>query len=200
MTYTIAVHVPILGMALIPVFVADWPLALLPLQIAFLELIIDPACSVVFEAEEPDPRNMTQPPRGLGESMVNRRLLGIALLQGVAVLIAVLAVYLWAVWSGRPDDVVRSITFITLVLGNLSLILVNRSWRLTAAQALRRRRNPTVKWVVGGALTMLVVLLAVPWLREVFRLGEITILDVVVATLAALASVAWFELAKLRRP
>lgn len=199
MTYTIAVHVPILGMALIPVFVADWPLALLPLQIAFLELIIDPACSVVFEAEEPDPRNMSQPPRGLGETMVNRRLLGTALLQGASVLVAVLAVYLWAVTSGRPDDVVRSITFIALVLGNLSLILVNRSSRLTVAQALRRRRNPTVKWVVGGALVLLITLLAVPWLRELFSLGPVTIADCAVAALAALASVAWFELVKLRR-
>ena len=199
MTYTIAVHVPILGMALIPVFVTDWPLALLPLQIAFLELIIDPACSVVFEAEEPDPRNMAQPPRGLGETLVNRRLLGTALLQGASVLIAVLAVYLWAVTTGRADDVVRSITFIALVLGNLSLILVNRSSRLTVAQALRRRRNPTVKWVVGGALAMLVALLAVPWLRELFSLGAVTIVDCAVAALAALASVAWFELVKLRR-
>ena len=169
------------------------------LQVAFLELIIDPACAVVFEAEEPDPRNMAQPPRGLGETLVNRRLLATALLQGVSVLVAVLAVYLWAVWSGRPDDVVRSITFIALVLGNLSLILVNRSSRLTVAQALRRRRNPTVKWVVGGALAMLVALLAVPWLRELFSLGAVTVIDVAVAALAALASVAWFELVKLRR-
>ena len=64
MSYVIAVHLPIVGMSLIPVFVADWPLVLLPVQVAFLELIIDPACSVVFEAEQIDPKIMDTAPRG----------------------------------------------------------------------------------------------------------------------------------------
>ena len=199
MAYTIAVHVPIFGMSLIPVLVADWPLALLPLQIAFLELIIDPACSIVFEAEEPDPQNMDHPPRGLGEPLIDRHMLVVSAVQGISVLIAVAVVYLWAVQSGRPDDVVRSITFVTLVIGNLGLILVNRSWRLSALGALRHRRNPTVKWILGGALIFLVVLLAVPVLREAFRLGAIDPQDWLVAVLAGLAGVAWFEVAKLRR-
>ena len=78
MSYIIAVHVPIAGMSLIPVFVARWPLVLMPVQIAFLELIIDPACSVVFEAEPVDPKIMDLPPRGLGEPMFGRRVLTIA--------------------------------------------------------------------------------------------------------------------------
>ena len=83
MAYIIAVHVPIVGMSLIPVFVADWPLVLLPVQIAFLELVIDPACSVVFEAEQIDPKIMDQPPRRVGEPMFGRRILTIAALQGL---------------------------------------------------------------------------------------------------------------------
>lgn len=73
MSYVIAVHLPIVGMSLIPVFVADWPLVLLPVQIAFLELIIDPACSVVFEAEQIDPTIMESPPRGLHEHDVRHQ-------------------------------------------------------------------------------------------------------------------------------
>jgi len=73
MSYIIAVHVPIAGMSLIPVFVAEWPLVLLPVHIAFLELIIDPACSIVFEAEPIDPETMNRPPRGVGEPMFGRR-------------------------------------------------------------------------------------------------------------------------------
>ena len=111
MSYIIAVHVPIVGMSLVPVFVTHWPLVLLPVQIAFLELIIDPACSVVFEAEQIDPKIMDQRPRGLGEAVFGRRILTIAGLQGLFVLAAVLGVYLWAVLADRPDDVVRSITF-----------------------------------------------------------------------------------------
>jgi Ca2+-transporting ATPase len=198
MSYIIAVHVPIFGMSLIPVFVADWPLVLLPVQIAFLELIIDPACSVVFESEQIDPKIMEQPPRGLGDPMFGRRVLTIAALQGVSVLLAVLAVYLWTLRADRPDDVVRSITFAALVIGNLALILVNRSWRLSIWQAFRERRNRTLKWILGVAGVLLVVLLSAAPLREAFHFGPIRPADWLVAITAGFVGVVWFELYKSR--
>ncbi|MGE5758948.1 MAG: cation-translocating P-type ATPase [Gemmatimonadota bacterium] len=198
MSYIVAVHVPIFGMSLIPVSVAGWPLVLLPVQIAFLELIIDPACSIVFESEELDQRIMDQPPRGIGEPMFGRPVLAIAVLQGLSVLVAVLGVYLWTVFGGRPDDVVRSITFAALVVGNLALILVNRSWRLSIWQSLRERRNPTVKWILGSAATMLVVLLSVPGLRHAFGFGPMRPLEWLVAVVAGFIGVAWFEVYKAR--
>ncbi len=193
MTYIMAVHVPIFGMALIPVFVADWPLVLLPLQIALLELIIDPACSIVFESEAVDPDIMRRPPRRVDAPMLDRRLLIVALLQGASVLVAVLAVFLWGVLGGRPDTVVRSLAFVTLVIGNVALILVNRSHRLSAWRAARERANRTVPWILGGALLMLALLLGVPWLRNAFRLGPLGATDVVVAAGAGVLGVAWFE-------
>ncbi|HEX6954986.1 MAG TPA: cation-translocating P-type ATPase [Agromyces sp.] len=199
MAYIVAVHLPIVGMSLIPVFVVDWPLVLLPALIAFIELIIDPACSVVFEAEEADPDAMTRPPRGLGEPVFGPRVLAIALVQGVTMLAAVLAVYLWAVLDARPDDVVRSITFATLVLGNLALILVNRSWQLPVWRTFRERRNPTVGWILAGAIALLGTLLLVPAFRDAFGLGEMDPLDWVVASAAGVAGVAWFEVAKAMR-
>ncbi|MBU3751770.1 MAG: cation-translocating P-type ATPase, partial [Mycobacterium sp.] len=171
LSYVIAVHLPIVGMALIPVFVADWPLVLLPVQIAFLELIIDPACSVVFEAEQVDPKIMEAPPRAVSEPMFGARVLTIAVLQGLSVLAATVGVYLWALFGGRPDDVVRSVTFAALVLGNLALILVNRSWRLPVWRTLRQRRNPALKWILLGATGLLVTILTVPALRAAFGLG-----------------------------
>ena len=198
MTYIMAVHVPIFGMALIPVFVSDWPLVLLPLQIALLELIIDPACSIVFESEQVDPEIMRRPPRAQDAPMFDRRLLVIALLQGAGLLIAVLVVYLWGVTQGRPGVEVRSLAFVTLVVGNVALILVNRSHRLSAARALRERANRTIPWILGGALLMLATLLAVPWLRNAFRLGPLSVTDVVIATSAAILGVSWFEVWKRR--
>ena len=165
MSYIIAVHVPIFAMSLIPVFVAHWPLVLLPVQIAFLEPIIDPACSIVFESEEIDPKIMDLPPRAAGQPMFGRRVLTIAALQGLSVLLAVVGVYLWTVLGDRPDDVVRSITFATLVVGNLALILVNRSWRLSIWQSFRQGRNRTLKWILSLAATLLVVLLSVPRIK-----------------------------------
>ena len=200
MAYLVAVHVVIFGMSLVPVLGPSWPLVLLPLQIALIELIIDPACSVVFEAEEIDPRIMEQPPRGLGEAILSRRVLVMSALQGLTVLAAVLSVFLWAVYTGRPDEVVRSITFAALVIGNLSLILVNRSWRLTAWQALRQRGNRALKWIIGAASVLLVLLLTVPVLRDAFNLGAIELLDWIIVVIAGVAGVVWFEAYKLLKP
>ena len=201
LAYTIAVHVPIVGMSLLPVFVSEWPLVLLPVQIAFLELIIDPACSVVFEAEEVDPAIMDQPPRKAGQGIFGRRVLVIAACQGLSVLAAVVGVYLWSIGSGKADDVVRSLSFATLVIGNLSLILVNRSWRLPVWQTFRERRNRTLKWVVGGAALVLLALLSVPGLRGAFNLGPLAPGDWLLALVAGAAGVAWFEIYKtVRRP
>jgi Ca2+-transporting ATPase len=199
MAYIIAVHVPIFGMSLIPVFVPGWPLVLLPVQIAFLELIIDPACSVVFESEQIDPKIMDQPPRRVGEPMFSRRALTIAALQGLSVLAAVLTVYLWVVLSDRPDDVVRSVTFATLVVGNLALILVNRSWRLSIWQSFRQRKNAALKWILIGAVALLVLLLTVPTLRDAFSFGAMRPFDWLVAVVAGFVGVAWFEAYKLRK-
>ena len=196
MSYIIAVHVPIVGMSMLPLFVSDWPLVLLPVQIAFLELIIDPACSVVFEAEPVDPSIMEQPPRAAGTAMFDRRVLTIALLQGLSVFAAVGGVYVWTVLDHRGDATVRSITFTTLVLANLQLILVNRSWRLSMWRSLVERRNPTLKWIVGLAIGMLVALLNVPGARRAFSLGRINLRDLVVAVAASFLAVSWFEIYK----
>ena len=196
MAYILAIHVPIFGMTLIPVFVPGWPLVLLPVQIAFLQLVIDPACSIVFESEQIDPKVMDRPPRRVGAPLFSRRDLTIAGLQGLSVLAATLAVYLWALLAGEPDDVIRSVAFLTLFVGNLALILANRSWRLSIRQALRQRANPTLKWILPGAIGMVIVLLTVPALRDAFNFGPLQPLDWVVAVTAGFASVIWFEIYK----
>ncbi len=196
MSYVIAVHLPIVGMSLIPVFVSDWPLVLLPVQIAFLELIIDPACSVVFEAEQIDPKIMQSPPRRLHEPMFGARVLTIAVLQGLSVLAATAGIYLWAVLGNRPDDIVRSVTFAALVSGNLALILVNRSWRLPVWRMVRERRNTTLKWILGAAVLLLAVIFTVPGLRRAFNFGAITLVQWCIAVAAGFVAVAWFEIYK----
>ena len=196
MSYVIAVHMPLVGMSLVPVFVPGWPLVLLPVQIALLELIIDPACSVVFESEEIDPKVMDRPPRGLNEPMFDARVLTMAALQGLSVFAATLGVYLFAVVSDRPDDVVRSLTFAALVVGNLALILVNRSWRLPIWRTFRERHNSTLKWIVAGAAVLLVVILTVPGLRQALRFGAITPTEWLIAVAAGITGVIWFEIYK----
>ena len=197
MSYIVAVHVPIAGMSLIPVFVADWPLVLLPVQIAFLELIIDPACSIVFQAEPADPKTMERPPHGLDQPMFGRRELLLSALQGASVLVAVFAVFLWGIHGGRADDEVRSMTFATLFVGNLALILVNRSWHLSILRALVERRNPALGWILMLASVLLILLLSVPALRNAFNFGRIHWWDAIVVVVAGFAGVIWFEVYKV---
>lgn len=112
-------------------------------------------------------------------------------------LLAVLGVYLWTVLDGRPGNVTRSVTFATLVIGNLALILVNRSWRLSAWQALRQRANPTLKWILAAAAILLVLFLTVPALRDAFGFGAMTPGDWLIALAAGVIGVAWFEAYKV---
>ncbi len=198
-SYLLAVHVSIFAMSLIPVFVASWPLVLLPVQIAFLQLIIDPALSFVFEAEEIDPKIMDQKPRSLTEPLFSKRVLTLSALQGISVLAAVLAVYLWTVLGGRSHEIVRSMTFTTLMIGNLSLILVNRSWRLSIWQLFLQRRNKSVKWILAGAIVVLIVLINVPVLRRPFGFGPMSAFEWLISLAAGIAAVSWFELYKLAR-
>ena len=199
MSYVIAIHVPIFGMALIPVFIADWPLVLLPAQIAFLELIIDPACSVVFESEEIDPETMNRKPRSVNEKVFNRQILGISIVQGFGVLVAVLTVYFWALISGKNDDQIRTLSFATLMLGNVALILVNRSHHLSIFQTFRERTNKTIKWVLVGAIGILILLVNVPLLREAFNLSYLNAREWLLVFSGGFGSVLWFEIYKVTK-
>lgn len=196
MSYIVAVHVSIFGMVLLPLFVPEWPLVLLPIQLALLELVIDPACSVVFEAEEHDPQLMDRPPRPVGKPIFGRLTLTVAALQGVGLLVAVGAVYLLSIAAGDPAEVTRSLTFAGLVFGNLALILVNRSWRLSVVRTFAERRNPMLKWILGVTVTVSMALLFVPVLRDAFRFGSVSAADLVIVAMVSAIGVAWFEVLK----
>lgn len=191
MAYILAVHVPIAGMSLLPVLFR-WPLVLMPVHIAFLELIIDPACSVVFEAEEEEEGIMQRPPRGLGQPIFSRRMIALSLLQGTVAFATVAGVYLWARSRGMSETDVRGMAFTTLVMANLALIFVNRSWTRTILGSLRRP-NAALWWVVAGTMGVLALLLFVPGVRELFRMSVLQVGPVLLAVAAGLTNVAWFE-------
>jgi Ca2+-transporting ATPase len=198
MAYVISVHVPIVGMALIPVFVSDWPLVLLPIQIALLQLIIDPACSIVFEADQIDPEIMSQQPRTIGAPLFSRKTIVISALQGLGVLIAVATVFLIEISQGKSDEEIRSATFAALVLSNLMLLLINRSWRLSAFETLRVRKNPTLKWIIMAVGILLVVLLSVPVIQQALGFGQLTLAEWGLAFVASVVGVSWFEFYKFK--
>jgi P-type Ca2+ transporter type 2C len=194
MAYIFSIHVPIAGLSLIPVLF-NMPLVLLPVHIVFLELIIDPACSVVFESEKEERNVMSRPPRKKEEGLFTRRTLMLSLLQGFVVLAIVLAVYFGALSHGLMEPEVRAMTFITIVIANLCLILTNRSWSETILSTLRSQ-NRALLLVFIGTLVSLFIVLYMPALRALFRFGPVTPSDLIICAGAGIASVVWFEIFK----
>ncbi len=195
MSYVLAIHVPIAGLALIPVLL-KWPLVLLPVHVVFLELIIDPACSIAFEAEPEEANVMNRPPRDPKQPLFDRRTLLLSLLQGASVLVIALAVFAIAHLRGEPETNTRALTFTTFVIANLALILANRSWTRLIVATLRSP-NPALWWVIGGALAVLAFVLYVPFARDLFRFSRLHKMDLVICSIAGVFSILWFEALKI---
>jgi len=151
---------------MLPVFFSGWPLLLFPVHIVFLELIIDPSCSLVFEAEEAEANVMERPPRSASERLFSFATVGWAVLEGLSVLAACLGVFLFSRGSQQPDAA-RALTFLTLVVSVLVVILANRSWTRSIVGMLRVP-NSALWWVVGGAATFLALVLFVPAAQGLF--------------------------------
>jgi Ca2+-transporting ATPase len=190
-TYIFAIHVPIAGMSLIPV-IFRLPLVLLPVHIVFLELIIDPACSVVFEAEPAEDKLMERPPRKSTERLFSKNVMAIGALQGLSVLLMILLVYVISLYRAQSESEVRALTFTTLIIANLGLILTNRSWSRTILKMLRAP-NAALWWVVGGAAIFLALILYVPFLRNLFRFSYMHAVDILICVGAGVMSIIWFE-------
>ncbi len=192
--FIVAVHVPIAGLSMLPVFFSDWPLLLLPVHIAFLQLIIDPSCTLVFEAEHAEVDVMRRPPRKRNVSLFSRETLAAALLQGFSIFAVCVAVFLLA-RRDHTDDAARALTFVTLVLGFVIVILVNRS-RLRSAVAMMRVPNPAVRGVVLAATLFLAVAVMAPFARRLFHFAPLHPDDLLLSIGAGLLSVLWFEALK----
>ena len=195
MAYILAIHLPIAGMSLIPV-VLRLPMVLLPVHIAFLHLIIEPACSVVFEAEPEHRTIMRRPPRNPKDPLFGARLLGLSALQGASVLLIVLGVFVIALSRGLVEDDARALTFTTLIVANFGLIFSNRSWDQTILETLHVP-NRALWWVVAGGLALLAIVLYTPAVRDLFRMAQQHPSDVAIAVVAGFSSIVWFEAIKV---
>ncbi|MGK5085307.1 cation-translocating P-type ATPase [Bdellovibrionota bacterium FG-1] len=191
MAYLLAIHVPIAGMSILPVLL-KLPLVLLPVHIAFLHLIIEPACSVVFEAEPPAGNSMKKAPRPPGEVLFSKKLIIPALVQGLVVFGIVLSVFLISLYRGQGERDARALTFTTLIFANLGLILVNRSWSRTIIEGFRAP-NRALAWVLFGGLLVLGFVLYVPFARDLFRFSVLHPVDLGLCVGAGGVSIAWFE-------
>ncbi|PZV08882.1 MAG: ATPase [Leptolyngbya sp.] len=195
MAYLLAIHIPIAGMSLIPVLF-KLPLVLLPVHVAFLHLIIDPACSIVLEAEPAEPNVMQRPPRNAKEPLFGRKTLGFAVLQGSGILAIVLAIFVVTLYRGQGELDARALTFTTLILANLGLILSERSSSRLSLKVLKSP-NAALWWVIGGGLLFLALVLYIPFLRQLFSFSFLHAIDLAICFAGGAISILWFESLKL---
>ena len=194
MAYIFAIHVPIAGLSLCAILFR-WPLILEPVHVAFLQLIIDPVCSIVFEAEEEERDIMQRPPRSTNERLFNQQMVVMSLLQGFGILVILLAIFAVALYRGQSEQDARALTFTSLVMANLALIATNRSWSRSIL-AILRTPNPAMWWILGSALVFLALVLYVPFLAALFRFSTLHPKDIALCAGAGALSIAWFETLK----
>jgi Ca2+-transporting ATPase len=193
--FTLAVHVPIAGLSMVPVFIPGWPLLLAPVHIMFLELVIDPSCSLIFEAEASESDVMRRPPRNAQARLFSGRTVLASFTQGLSVLVVCLGILILTRRTHGPD-VARALTFATLVVSFVAIILVNRSWTRTAF-AMMRAPNQALWWVIGSTGLGLVAILEVPALRTIFSFAPLHLADLGLSLAAGVLCVLWFDVLKL---
>ncbi len=194
MAFIFSVHIPIAGMSLLPVLF-KWPLALLPVHVLFLELIIDPSCSIVFEVEREESDIMRRPPRSLSAPLFSRSMLIVGLVQGLGILTVVAGIYVFALSQGLGEREARMFAFVSLVVGNLALIFANRSRTHFIFQSWRTG-NRALWWVSGAAVVCLGLVLGIPALRDIFQFAPLHRWELALLALAALGSVSLVESVK----
>ncbi len=196
MSYILAIHVPIAGMALLPV-IFGLPPFFYPMHIAFLQLIIDPACSIAFENEPPEPNIMSRKPRNPAIPLINRKNLIFSLLQGLGILAICLMAYTISLQQ-MVEPQARAFTFVTLVISNIILIFSNRTEK-NAILELGLVSNKILVWIILFTLVFLFSTIYVPFLAALFQFTALSTLNLLLSIVVGLCSIFWFEILRLQR-
>jgi Ca2+-transporting ATPase len=196
MGFIFAVHLPIAGLALLPL-VSGLPIIFSPIHIAFLEMVIDPVCTLVFEAEIEEEDIMRRPPRAPDEPLFSGRLIWWSILQGVVAFAVVGAIYAVAYRQGMPANEVRALTFFSLVTAIVALIFVNRSFSASIAATLRRS-NRALKIVLLGVVGILTLTLTWPVAAHLFRFGPLHANDLALTLATGVTVLLILEILKSR--
>lgn len=188
MTYIAAVHIPVAGLALLPLVLGLPPL-LYPMHLVILELLIDPLCSTVFESEPSEANAMRSPPRNASEPLFGRRQIALAVIQGLVLLGAVLSWYAWLNLSGAGQDEARAAAFIALVTGHIFLAAVILA---TSGRGLFGRHRWVFWLIVGAASSLLMLLLTVSTLLNVMRFASLDWPELLGSILIGLLAGGWY--------
>jgi Ca2+-transporting ATPase len=192
--YVVAIHIPMAGAVFIPTIFGIPPI-LDPIHIVFLQMIIDPACAIIFEMESPESDVMLKPPRSINQKFFNLKNISMAILQGVGLTVIVVGLYLLLLHLNYSHTVATTLSFGSLVLGNISLIVVSRS-KNDHIFKIMQKTNPSQKWILGVGAISFGFLVSIPFLRERFQFAEPTLEGALVILASGLVGIIWYELVK----
>ncbi len=194
MMYILSVHIPVAGISLIPVLL-KWPLILFPVHIVFLELIIDPACTLIFEADRDESNVMNRKPRGINARLFNWSTVLKCVIQGGLSLIVTIGVYMF-IKNDHPAESARALAFLTLVVCNLGMILSNRSLTGSGFRMLKQK-NEAFKWVLFGTISTMSIIMIIPFFKRLFQFGSVSLNDLFTALFSGIIAVSLMELLKI---
>lgn len=194
--YIISIHIPIILTVSLPLFLGwVFPHIFTPVHVIFLELVMGPTCSIVYENEPMEKNTMSQPPRAMSNTFLSWRELGISLVQGIMIAIGVLFVYQYTVQNGGTEEKTRAMVFSTLIFANILLSFANRSFFYSILESFKNR-NPLLVGISVLVLTLLFIILYVNPVSLFFKVTALNIHELGLCLLIAAASVLWFELYK----
>lgn len=194
--YIISIHIPIILTVSLPLFLGwVFPQIFTPVHVIFLELVMGPTCSIVYENEPMEKNTMEQPPRAMGDTFLSLNELGISVIQGVVITIGVLFAYQFAVQNGGNEEKTRAMVFSTLIFANILLSFVNRSFFYSILESFRNR-NPLLIGISALVLMMLLVILYVKPISLFFKVTALNISELGMTVFIAAVSVLWFEIYK----
>jgi Ca2+-transporting ATPase len=188
MTYITAIHLPVAGLALLPL-VLGLPPMLYPMHLVLLELLIDPLCSIVFESEPSEADAMRRAPRRASEPLFGREQIALAAVQGLVLLAAVLAWYWWLNIAGAGQNQARASAFVALVTGHIALAAAILS---TSGRGFFRRDRWTFWLITGAASGLLASVLIVPALRDIMRFAYAGAPELLCSILIGLTAGGWY--------
>ena len=197
--YIVSIHIPIILIVLLPLLLL-WKLKLIfsPVHVIFLELIMGPTCSIIYENEPMEPDTMQRPPRKPEATFLSFRQLMLSIIQGLMITAACLGIGYFYIQQGEDDSTVRTVIFITLLFSNIFLTLVNRSFIHSVFTTLRYKNN-LITIVISVTLLFIAVCIYVPFVRDIFLLQTISFYSILSCALAAMGGTLWIELWKLSR-
>jgi Ca2+-transporting ATPase len=197
--YIISIHIPIILTVFIPLALGwAFPSIFTPVHVIFLELIMGPTCSIIYENEPMEAGTMLAPPRPFQSTFFSWRELSVSIVQGLLITAACLGIYQYAWQTGQDETGTRTMVFLTLVVANIFLTLVNRSFNYTILTTLGYR-NRLIPLMIGITIALTILLLWIPSFRSFFGFRHLESWQYLLCCMAGIASVVWIEPIKYAR-